>query len=84
MSESILLESIARNARAVCASASNKPVHRDSLLVNDLGLDSLDLVSLLMNLQDEHGVEFDLDRVGEIQRVGDLVDLLQHLKRLAA
>jgi acyl carrier protein len=84
MTESMLLESVAANARAVCASASRAEVRRESLLVDDLGLDSLDLVSLLMNLQDAHGVEFDLDRVGEIRRVGDVMDLIRLLSRAAA
>lgn len=41
----------------------------------DLGIDSLDTVELLMNLEDEIGVEVELDQ--KVETVGDLVKFIE-------
>ena len=41
----------------------------------ELGIDSLDTVELLMNLEDEIGVEIDLDQ--KVETVGDLDKFIQ-------
>ena len=41
----------------------------------DLGIDSLDTVELLMNLEDKLGIEVELDQKGET--VGDLVAFIE-------
>ena len=46
----------------------------------DLGIDSLDMVDLLMALEDEFGVELNIeDR--EVRTVGDLIELVDEEKR---
>lgn len=46
----------------------------------DLGIDSLDMVDLLMALEDEFGVELNMeDR--EVRTVGDLIELVDEEKR---
>ena len=42
---------------------------------NELGIDSLDPVELLMNLEDELGIEIELDQ--PVATVGDLDKLIQ-------
>ena len=44
----------------------------------DLGIDSLDTVELLMNLEDEIGVEIELDR--KVETVDDLDKFIQSVK----
>ncbi len=45
----------------------------DASFKDDLGADSLDLVELVMELEDEFGVEVDDDDADEIVTVGDAV-----------
>lgn len=42
---------------------------------SDLGIDSLDTVELLMNLEDEIGMEIELDQ--KVETVGDLVRFIE-------
>ena len=41
----------------------------------DLGIDSLDTVEMMMNLEDELGVEIELDQ--KLETVGDLVNFIE-------
>ena len=43
--------------------------------VQDLGIDSLDTVELLMNLEDKLGIEVELDQ--KVETVGDLVAFIE-------
>lgn len=47
----------------------------------ELGIDSLDTVELLMNLEDETGIEIELDQ--KIETVGELVALVEEKKKAA-
>ncbi len=44
----------------------------------ELGIDSLDTVELLMNLEDEIGMEIELDQ--KVETVGDLVRFIESKK----
>ncbi len=52
----------------------------DSLLIEDLGLDSLDLVSVLMKLEDHYDLKIELDEVPNIRTVGELAAHLGNLR----
>ena len=83
--ETRLLEMAVSAIRAVSETARQVPVEPEQLLVDDLGLDSLDMVAVFMNLQDEHGIELDLDDALSFRRVADLVrELDRHLQPRAA
>jgi len=43
----------------------------------DLGIDSLDLVDLVFELEEELGVTFDDDELLELKTVQDLLDLIE-------
>lgn len=45
--------------------------------IEDLDIDSLDLVDLLMSLEEEYGVEIPDDQVEEIHTIGDLVSYVE-------
>lgn len=45
----------------------------------DLGIDSLDTVELLMNLEDKIGMEIELDQ--KVETVGDLVAFIEKKQR---
>ena len=50
-----------------------KPVTLESSFVNDLGADSLDIVELVMELEDEFDVNIPDEDAEKIQTVGDAV-----------
>jgi acyl carrier protein len=52
---------------------------RDSRLVEDLGLDSLDTLELAMTLEEELGVQVSRKQVGEVRTLEDLLALVQPL-----
>ena len=57
--------------RVGCAPATVKPESKFS----DLGIDSLDTVDLLMNLEDEIGIEIELDQ--KVETIDDLDRFIQ-------
>ena len=46
----------------------------------DLGIDSLDLVDLVFELEEEIGVQFEDDELLELKTVKDLLDLIAKKK----
>lgn len=51
----------------------------ESRIVDDLGADSLDVVELLMQLEDETGKNIPDEEVVKIKTVGDLVSALEKI-----
>jgi acyl carrier protein len=60
--------------RTGCEIANIQPESKFS----ELGIDSLDTVELLMNLEDEIGIEIELDQ--KVETIGDLDRLIQSKK----
>jgi acyl carrier protein len=56
---------------------SFESLDENAALREELGLDSVDLVSLVMKIQDKLRVVLASDDLESIRRVGDLLDLLQ-------
>ena len=48
----------------------------DSLLVEDLGADSLDAIDIVMSVEDEFGIEIPDEDVENISTIGDIVDYI--------
>jgi acyl carrier protein len=46
-------------------------------LQTDLGLDSIDMVTLVIEIQDDLHIQLAMPELKDIQRVGQLLDLLQ-------
>jgi len=49
-------------------------------IVNDLGLDSLAVMNFVMALEDEYDISMPLDRMAEVQTVGDLARTIEDLR----
>lgn len=49
----------------------------DTVLLEDLDADSLDLVDLVMTLEDEFGVEVPDDAIETLRTVGDVVNFVE-------
>ena len=66
-------DTIAKNIaeRTGCDIATIKPESK----FTELGIDSLDTVEMLMDLEDQLGMEIELDQ--KVETVGDLVDFIE-------
>ena len=52
----------------------------ETTFIEDLGADSLDMVEMLMNLEDEFGVSIPDEEAGNIKTVKNLVDFVEKNK----
>jgi acyl carrier protein len=84
LSSAELTTAIAATIRSVSARARDMAITADSLLLEDLALDSLDLVAVVIQLQDQFEVEIDPDEIATIRTVGELAASLQRQVRSAA
>jgi acyl carrier protein len=51
----------------------SEPIHVDSLLLDDLGADSLDLVELVMEIEQEFGIAIPDEEAERIRTVSDAI-----------
>lgn len=59
----------------------NKPVEEitaEKEIVKDLGADSLDVVEMLMNLEEEYGITIPEEDAVNVKTVGDIVALIDN------
>ena len=82
--DAVLLDVIAKSIRSVSKRTETRVIAPTTTLVDDLALDSLDLVAVLMKLEDHFGISIELDEVGSIQTVENLGDHLTALRAVDA
>jgi acyl carrier protein len=70
--------------RSVSAKSRTASITPGSLLLEDLALDSLDLVAVIVYIQDHFGVEIDPDEIPNLRSVDDLVASLKSQLQAAA
>lgn len=68
----------------VSAKSKNSEITPQTLLLEELALDSLDLVRVIMLIEDRYQVAIDLDEVPKMKRVNDLTAILGRELRAAA
>lgn len=56
---------------------SGDEITMDSLLVDDLGADSLDAIDIVMSVEDEFKVEVPDEIIEKIATVGDIVNFIE-------
>lgn len=77
------------DARAGIAAALEEVLGRpvsitdDTSIVKDLGLDSLAVMNFIMALEDEYDISMPLDRIAEVDTVGDLARAVETLRNKA-
>jgi len=59
-------------------------VTNEASLTDDLGADSLELVDLTMDFEDELGVSIETSELSEVETVGDIIDLIVKKMEVAA
>lgn len=55
----------------------NNDITLDSVIVDDLGADSLDVVDLIMSFEDEFSLEIPDEALESIKTVGDIVKYIE-------
>jgi acyl carrier protein len=68
----------------VSAKARQAEITPQSLLLEELALDSLDLVRVVMLIEDRYQVSIDLDEIPKMKRVSDLMSIMSRELRSAA
>ena len=74
-----MFDAITTAIRSVSKRTQTMAVTANSILVEDLALDSLDLVGVLMKLEDHFAIKIELDDIPNILTVSDLAG---HLAKL--
>ncbi len=66
-------------------SSLHKPVELSDKtnIINDLGLDSVAVMDFVMEIEDRLDISVPLDRIAEIETLGDLISTVQGLKASA-
>jgi acyl carrier protein len=75
-----LLAMVIDSVRAAGKVKPSVPIEANTRLVDDLGLDSLDLVGVIMKIEDRFGLQIDVDEVPNFERVADVVAYVTQLR----
>lgn len=59
---------------------SEEEIKPESILIDDLGADSLDVVEIVMSLEDEFGIEIADEETAKIKTVQDIVTFVDSQK----
>ena len=84
MLDTILQSELADTVRTIARIPCNVAIAPESRLVEDLGIDSLDLVSIVLTAQELYGVAIDEDEVAELRTMADLVGYVDRRRNAAA
>jgi acyl carrier protein len=84
MTDSTLVVDIANAVRMVARIPPEVAISADSLLVEDLAIDSLDLVGILLKIQDRFDVAIDDEDVPNLRRIADLAGYVASQRGSAA
>ncbi len=84
MIDPILLTELADSVRMIARISSDVLISSESRLVEDLGIDSLDLVSIVLTAQENYGVAIDEDEVATLRTMADLVVYVDRRRNAAA
>jgi acyl carrier protein len=75
-SDSTLIAEVAGIVRRAAKIPQAIQIHQNSRLLDDLGIDSLDFVAVILQLQDHFEVVIEADAVPHLRRVADLAAYL--------
>ncbi len=84
MIEANLVTQIAAAVRKVARVPREVPITAETCLIEDLRIDSLDLFAVVLEVQDRFEIEFGVDDLPRIYRVGDLAAYVADQRASAA
>lgn len=62
----------------IIKSKTNKPFSEDTL-IRDLGLDSLDMVEMIADFEEQTGIEIPSSKINDIKTIKNLLDVLDEI-----
>lgn len=74
MADPRLLDTIVSAIRAEAENTQTLTIHEHSRLVEDLNLDSIDIVGVTMRLEDRFHIQIDVEDIKQFRSVSDLLD----------
>jgi acyl carrier protein len=74
MPESPLVAEVAAVVRAAAKVRPEVVINAESRLIEDLGIDSLDLVGVSLKIEEHFGLEVDPDTIPNLRRIVDVAD----------
>lgn len=69
-----------RNQIAELLGIEPETITEESELINDLKADSMDIATLLLDVEENCGIEFDEDEMEGLKTVGDIVKYIESKK----
>lgn len=84
MTDPTLHAALAETVRTIARLPADVVIEPGSRLVEDLGIDSLDLVSIVLSAQESYGVVIDEDDVATLRTVSDLATHVARCRNSAA
>lgn len=57
----------------------NKDIKRETRLVEDLSLDSIDAIDLIIGIEDKLEIKFEDEKITQLKTVGDFLDYVNQL-----
>lgn len=72
---------VARAAEAVLGRSVHVTASSD--ISRDLAVDSLALMNIVMEIEDQFDISIPIDRLSEVQTVGDLASLIDNIRKKA-
>jgi acyl carrier protein len=77
----LTVHEVARAAESVLGRSVH--VTADSDISRDLAVDSLALMNIVMEIEDQYDISIPIDRLSEVQTVGDLASLIDNIRKKA-
>ena len=72
-----MLEKLAEMIREQLSLDASTEITMDTTFEDDLGADSIDLFELVMQIEENHGVEIPAEDLEKMSKVGDVVNYLK-------
>ena len=73
MTDSAIQDEVISIVRTVGMVGPDVPIGPDTCLIEDLGIDSLDLVGVFVEAQERFGVQIEIEAVARLRRIADIV-----------
>ena len=61
----------------------DRPLSDNTHIIEDLGLDSVAVMDFVMEIEDKLDISVPLDKIAEVETLGDLIATVQRLKQAA-
>ena len=79
----MVIERLIEVAKNVLEDVDFSEISEDSSL-EEMGVNSISMLMLMVNIEDEFGITFPVERVGELKTVGEVADVIKECLHVSA